>query len=635
MPCSPYISDQIFTMRYFTTKCLFLLGLLMICSLLRAQNKPVEYLASSVRHVSPGNRTYYIDPVKGNDNNAGLTNKKAWKTFTGINRLILSPGDNIKILSPGEFHETLAVMARGTKGKPVNIQFAPGQYDFFPDGAYKTQLQISNTNDVPYGLKAIALMLDSSRFVDINGTGATINLQGKMIETYINNSHHIKLEGLSFDYHRPTVSEFRVLKTTSKYTDVVVNSESKFSIKDSTLTWLGEGWSYQPGSYWQVYDPATHELSRVEIPQEGLRYEATGEHNLRIFFSNNPGFQKGLTYQNRDVSRDCAGFFIQRSRNISLNRIRIYFMHGMGVVSQFSKDLSFNHIIVKPKDSRTCAAWADILHFSGCSGKIEIAGSYLSAANDDAINVHGTFLKITEKLSSTQVKVRFMHDQTYGFEAFSVNDSIGLVHPASLLTYKNNKVLKVQRLNNKEFLLNLGKQLPEDMQTGDVVENVTATPQVWIHHNKIEKIPTRGILVTTRRKVVIENNIISRTHNSAIMINDDASSWYESGAVKNVTIKNNTFYECGGPVISLSPENKVTSHVPVHIGIKVTGNKIILKDPRFFEASSTSGITVTGNKITSYGGIKNINELINLKGCDDIKIYNNQIINLKDSSARK
>jgi formylmethanofuran dehydrogenase subunit D len=90
-------------------------------------------------------------------------------------------------------------------------------------------------------------MLDSSRFVDINGTGATINLQGKMIETYINNSHHIKLSGLSFDYHRPTVSEFSVVKTTSKYTDVVVSGESKFNVKDSTLTWLGEGWSYQPG----------------------------------------------------------------------------------------------------------------------------------------------------------------------------------------------------------------------------------------------------------------------------------------------------------------------------------------------------------------------------------------------------
>lgn len=557
---------------------------------------PVEYLASSVRHVSPGNQTYYIDPVKGNDDNTGLTSLKPWKTFKGINRLILSPGDVVKVLSPGGFHETLAILARGTKNRPVKIWFAPGWYDFFPDGAYKAQLQISNTNDVPYGLKAIALMLDSSRFVDIDGAGATVNLRGKMIETYINNSHHIKLNGLSFDYQRPTVSEFSVVTTTSKYADAAVNTEYKFSIKDSTLTWLGEGWSYQPGAYWQVYDHTTNELSRMEIPQEGLRYEATGEHSLRIFFKNNPGFKKGLTYQNRDVTRDCAGFFIQRSSNVRLSHIRIYFMHGMGVVSQFSKDLSFNHVVVKAKDGRTCAAWADVLHFSGCSGKIEIAGSYLSAANDDAINVHGTFLKITEKLSSTQVKVRFMHDQTYGFDAFAANDSIGLVHPANLLTYQNNKVSKVKKLNNREFLLNFSNPMPDDMQTGDVVENITATPQVSIHHNTIEKIPTRGILVTTPRKVIIENNIINQTHNSAIMINDDASSWYESGAVKDVTIKNNTLYKCGGPVIAVSPENKVKSTASVHSGIKVINNNVTLKDTHFLRLQVHPELKLQGIK---------------------------------------
>jgi hypothetical protein len=180
-------------------------------------------------------------------------------------------------------------------------------------------------------------------------------------------------------------------------------------------------------------------------------------------------------------------------------------------------------------------------------------------------------------------------------------------------------------LNNKEFLLNLGNPLPEDIQTGDVVENITATPQVWIHHNTIEKIPTRGILVTTRRKVLIENNVINRTHNSAIMINDDASSWYESGAVKDVTIQNNTFYKCGGPVIGVLPENKVMLAGPVHTGIKITGNKVILKDAQFFDASSTSEIRISGNRITPVGDVKNIDKLISLKNCKDIKIHTNQV----------
>lgn len=605
-------------MRNFAAKCLLLSGMLLICHLLQAQNTPAEYVAASARHVSPGNKTYYIDPAKGNDNNNGLARSKPWKTFTRINRLILSPGDGITVLSPGTFHESMALVARGSSQKPVNIKFAPGKYDFYPDGAFKTQLHISNTNDVPYGLKAIALMVDSSKFVNITGTGALINLRGKMIETYINKSNNIKLNGLSYDYQRPTVSEFKVTQLAANYADVQVNKGDEFAVKDSTLTWIGEGWRYQPDSYWQQYNPATRELERLEIGQEQLRYVNTGANQLRIYFKQNPGYQKGFVYQNRDVTRDCAGVFIQKSKNIGLDHIRIYFMHGMGVVSQFSQNLRFTHVSVKARSGRTCAAWADILHFSGCSGKIEVANSYLSAANDDAINIHGTFLKITERLSSTEVKVKFMHDQTYGFDAFSAGDSVGMVNPASLLTYQNNKLLSVQKLNNKEFLLKLSKALPAEMQTGDVVENVTATPQVWIHRDTIEKIPTRGILLTTLRKTIIENNVFNRTHNSAIWINDDASGWYESGAVKDVTIRNNLFFECGGPVIGTLPETKIPVTKAVHSGIRILNNKAVLKEGLFLSASANSGLRVTGNHVKSKVPVKSFNALISIKDCFDL-----------------
>jgi hypothetical protein len=114
------------------------------------------------------------------------------------------------------------------------------------------------------------------------------------------------------------------------------------------------------------------------------------------------------------------------------------------------------------------------------------------------------------------------------------------------------------------------------------------------------------------------------------MINDDASSWYESGAVKDVTIKNKTLYKCGGPVIALSPENRAKSTARVHSGIQVICNKITLKDDQFFEASSTSGIKVTGNKITTTGSIKNIDQLISLKDCQDTRVYNNQLTKQKE-----
>ena len=53
------------------------------------------------------------------------------------------------------------------------------------------------------------------------------------------------------------------------------------------------------------------------------------------------------------------------------------------------------------------------------------------------------------------------------------------------------------------------------------VENVTWTPEVEIRNNYFSRIPTRGILVTTRRKVVIEDNVFYRIPMSGVLVSDD------------------------------------------------------------------------------------------------------------------
>jgi len=61
-------------------------------------------------------------------------------------------------------------------------------------------------------------------------------------------------------------------------------------------------------------------------------------------------------------------------------------------------------------------------------------------AHDDAINVHGTHLRIVERLVGRKVKVRFMHPQTFGFMAFNSGDEIEFVRSDSLATYGANRV---------------------------------------------------------------------------------------------------------------------------------------------------------------------------------------------------
>ena len=574
-----------------------------------------------------GKTTWYINPQTGNDQSTGKDSRRAWKTFAPLNRLTLSAGDRVNILAPGDFHQSLIPKAKGTSKAHITINFAPGVYNFYPDGALKKQFHISNTNDVPDGMKDIALYINNCRFVDIKGPGAKLLMRGKMIETCLDHSENISINGLTYDYYRPTVSELTVVNTGDHFADLQIHPESKYSIRDSLLTFLGEGWQHKPFWLWQVLDTQTGDLQRTDIAVDSIRYAETGTNLVRAWFKKNPGFKTGLIYQNRDVTRDCSGIFMQRSKNISLKNIHINFMHGMGVVSQFCQNICMDHISVRPDPAsgRTCAAWADILHFSGCRGNIEINNSYLSGANDDAINIHGTYLRVINMPKPQQVLVRFMHNQTYGFDAFTPGDSIAFIHAETLREYSSNVITQVQKVNDKDFLLTLKKPVPTSISPTDVIENTTWTPHVWIHRDTVARIPTRGILVTSRRKTVIENTVFQHTHMSGISIADDAASWYESGMVKDFVIRHNQFIQCGEPAIIICPEN-TRSDGPVHQNIVISDNHFDLQDTKALSAKSTSGILFNNNTIKADKAF-DIKKALELKDCADVKVAGNRIGN--------
>jgi len=86
----------------------------------------------------------------------------------------------------------------------------------------------------------------------------------------------------------------------------------------------------------------------------------------------------------------------------------------------------------------------------------------------------------------------------------------------------------------------------------------------------------------------------------AILIADDANSWFESGAVKQVTIRDNRFIKCASPVIAIAPENtEARPGAPVHENIKITDNFFDLAGPCAVAARSVEGLVIQGNRFSS------------------------------------
>lgn len=570
--------------------------------------------------ISPGKTTYYINPAGGSDDRSGLTKNEAWRTFNQINQLHFSPGDRIEITSPGAFSQTLTLMGKGDPGNPVKVHFASGRYDFFPDNIRRKKYDISNANDSPDSGKVVGILLEHARNFEISGAGAEIVCRGKMIEVCMDSCENISLKDLHFDYHRPTVSEFKIIAAGDDYVDIQIHKDSEYKIDNGLLTWIGEGWSYQTGLA-QELDLLTNEVRRMQDPLKGMKLEeikpflvrASGKHKMKT----------GCIYQLRDTFRDYAAVFTRGSKNISWKDVNFHFMHGMGIVSQFSENLTFDSVSMAPDSTsgRTTSAWADCLHLSGCRGKVLVKDCIFSGAHDDAINVHGTYLKVVEKLSDNQIKVRFMQKQTYGIMAFNRSDEIDFVNHESYKSYGMNRVKEAILLNPKEMLLTLEKSSPQELTIGDVIENVTWTPEVEIRGCKVSRIPTRGFLLSTRRKVLVEGNEFFSTHMNALLMAIDANSWYESGCVRDLTIRKNRFIRCAEPVILIDPQNSTVNNA-VYQNIKIENNEFVLRNELIVKAKSTKNLVVKGNTI--YAGNK-LEDAVSIKtnDCSAIRLGRN------------
>jgi len=112
---------------------------------------------------------------------------------------------------------------------------------------------------------------------------------------------------------------------------------------------------------------------------------------------------------------------------------------------------------------------------------------------------------------------------------------------------------------------------------------------------------------------------------TAILVNDDAAYWFESGMVKDVTICDNSFKECGEPVIDIHPENTEQGNAAVHSGIKVIGNTFTSPRSLVFAAKSTSCIKITKNTVHRKGSSKNISDLIRLTDCTQVDFSGNVV----------
>jgi len=230
----------------------------------------------------------------------------------------------------------------------------------------------------------------------------------------------------------------------------------------------------------------------------------------------------------------------------------------MGVIAQNSTDVTLRRVVVEPSGTRKFSIACDATHFVGCRGRVLIEDCRFQNQFDDAVNAHGLYTQVVRRLGERSVRIRIVHPQHQGVWGFKPGDRIA-VQAAPYLVPRGEVTLASITPNNSETAdLTFTEPLPPGLQPFDLLENLTAYPELTIRNCVIRWNRARGILLNGRGRIVVEGNTFE-TAGSAILL-ESSPIWGESGPIADLIVRDNTFRNCahspmwGKAVISAATE---------------------------------------------------------------------------------
>ncbi|CEN42717.1 Alpha-1,3-galactosidase B [Capnocytophaga canis] len=504
--------------------------------------------------------------------------------------------------------------------QPTTIVLDKNIYHFHSDGAFEKELYISNHDqDNP---KKVAFYLENMKNITIDGNGSELIFHGTMIPFVMKSCENITLKNFSIDFELPHLRQLQILEVDAENNISVaeIHPAGNYKIENEKLLLLGEDYQLQP-TWVMAFDPNRRlSYKRADVDFKTQKITELRPNVLKIEgWSQNLLTKIGERFALRTYNRPTPGIVIDYCKNTNVENVKVHYAWGMGLLAQMSENITLNNFSVCLKgdnDPRYFTTQADATHFSACKGVIRSENGLYEGMADDAINVHGTYLKIIDRVDDKTIKAKYMHPQAWGFLWGEVGDDVQFISSQSMdlvdgKTYKIASIKAVDRpteFGAKIFEISFTQDIPKELN-GDQpfgVENLTWVPEVVFSNNVIRNNRARGALFSTPKKVICENNLFDHTHGTAILLCGDCNGWYETGACRDVIIRNNTFinsltanYQFTNAVISIYPEipNLDQQQQFFHSGIVIENNEFQTFDAPILYAKSVDNMIFKNNTI--------------------------------------
>ena len=505
------------------------------------------------------------------------------------------------------------IKAECRDGEKVILRFPAGRYNFHEAGSTVREYYISNHDqDNP---KKVGIALEDMKNLTIDGQGSEFVFYGRMIPVSLLRSENCVLKSFSIDFEQPHIAQVQVVENDPEkgitfepapWVDYRIS-------KDSVFEGLGEGWVMRY-SWGIAFDGKTkhvvYNTSDIGCPTKGA-FEVAPRRICSPKWKD-ARLVPGTVVAMRGWGRPTPGIFMSHDVNTSLLDVKVHYAEGMGLLAQLCEDITldgFGVCLKGDNDPRYFTTQADATHFSGCKGKIVSKNGLYEGMMDDAINVHGTYLKVIKRVDDHTLIGRYMHDQSWGFEWGS--ETMELIG-------KQNQITAIRPYDKgeiqgaREFSITFKEAIDPAIneKSGFGIENLTWTPEVLFAGNTIRNNRARGTLFSTPKKTVVEDNLFDHTSGTAILLCGDCNGWFETGACRDVTIRRNRFinaltnmFQFTNAVISIYPEipnlkdQQKYFHGGKDGGIVIEDNEFDTFDAPILYAKSVDGLIFRNNVI--------------------------------------
>ncbi len=552
---------------------------------------------------------------------------KAFLSFIAAAFAVVAAGAAVKTVElghmpGGELRRAVAkAVAEKAPADTLVIRLLAEQYDFHPADAEHRQLYISNHDqDNP---KAVGILIENARNVILDGGNARLLFNGRMLPVALLNSSGCQLRGFSIDFPNPHISQIIVESNDTAAGIITYRPEPwvEWEVRDSAFVVKGEGWEHTPLTAIPFEEHTGRVLYRSGDINVGVKGVTRVSPTSLSAPWKDPRLLPGTRLAMRTYRRPAPGIFLDADTATTIENVLVHYAEGMGLLAQNCRDIDIRHSGVcrsSYDDPRFFTTQADATHFSSCSGNVAVTDCLFEGMMDDAINVHGTYLKITEVIDSATISARYMHRQTYGFPWGAPGDTVRLVSSSTmdyLAAPSTINTIRPLSPESRDFLITLSSPLPDSLLRyisspsslpAVGIENLTRTPSVLFARNTVRHNRARGALFSSPRPTICEDNLFDHTSGAAILLCGDCNGWYESGPCRDVTIRRNTFlnalttpYQFTEAVISIYPVIPDLDHkrAPFHSGVTISGNRFITFGTPLLYAKSAASLRFLDNTV--------------------------------------